>query len=133
MRFFEFGNSSGADNIDRFVVILKNIIGRSSSKKAPSKLNWASLNKMVKVSGSELTADYETFKSIYDSSPIVQQLVKNFNADGVELNVPGAPDAEEPTQDGQSSQEKVDQAAASAAPAITAQNQQTAPAQDLTQ
>lgn len=133
MRFFEFGNTSGTDNIDRFVIILKNIIGRSSSKKAPAKLNWASLDKMMKVSGSELTADYETFKSIYDSSPIVQQLVKNFNANGIELNVPGAPDADEPNQDGQSSQEKVDQAASSAAPSITAQNQQTAPAQDLTQ
>lgn len=125
MRFFEFGNTSGTDNIDRFVVILKNIIGRSASKKAPAKLNWASLDKMVKVSGSELAADYETFKSVYDSSPIVQALVKDFNADGVELKVPGAPDADEPTQDGQTSQEKVDQTADSAAAGQLAQSQKT--------
>lgn len=120
MRFFEFGDNTGTENIDRFVIILKNIIGRASSKKAPAKMNWASLDRMVKTGGSELSADYETFKSMYDSSPILQHMVKNFNADGIVLNVPGAPDADAPTQDGETSQEKVDQIAASAAPKMLA-------------
>ena len=54
-------------------------------------------------------------------------MVKNFNDKGVELNVPGAPDAEkEPTQGtGQTSQDAVDQTAASAAAGQLAQSQTT--------
>jgi hypothetical protein len=53
-------------------------------------------------------------------------LVKNFNADGIELNVPGIPSAAEPTQNGETSQDKVDKTAASAAAGQLAQSQ-TAP------
>jgi hypothetical protein len=113
MRFFEF---AGDDNLDKFTVVLRNFIGRHSSKHAPAVLNWTALNNILKTSGIELAADYQTFKAIYDSSPQIQALVKNFNADGIELNVPGAPDADEPAQDSETSQEKVDQTAASAAP-----------------
>ena len=117
MRIFEF--ASGDENLEKFVMILRNFIGRAASKKAPVKLNWDALNQITKTSGVELTADYETFKSMYDSSPPLQSLVKNFNDSGIELNVPGAPDAET-TGDGTAepgdSQAAVDQMAASAAP-----------------
>jgi hypothetical protein len=116
MRFFEF---AGDDNLEKFIVVLKNFIGRAASKKAPAKLNWNGLNQISKSAGIELTADYETFKSMYDNSPPLQMLVKNFNDKGIELNVPGAPE-EQPTGDGtqspQDSQAAVDQMAASAAP-----------------
>jgi hypothetical protein len=121
MRFFEF---SGDDEGDRFVMVLRNYIGRAASKKAPAKLNWNGLNKVLATNGFELTADYETFKAMYDSIPTIQQMVKNFNDDGIELNVPGAPD-EEPTGDGTQtpadSQAAVDKIAASAAPQQLAQ------------
>jgi hypothetical protein len=69
-------------------------------------------------------ADYETFKAMYDASPQLQSMVKNFNADGIELKVPGAPDADkEPTQDGQTSAEKIDKIASAAAPKQLAQSQ----------
>ena len=116
MRFFEF---AGDDNLEKFIVVLKNFIGRASSKKTPAKLNWNGLNQISKSAGIELTADYETFKSMYDSSPPLQALVKNFNDSGIELNVPGAP-KEQPSGDGTAepgdSQAAVDQMAASAAP-----------------
>lgn len=125
MRFFEF---SGDDEGDRFVMVLRNYIGRAASKKAPAKLNWNGLNKVLATNGFELTADYETFKAMYDSIPTIQQMVKNFNDDGIELNVPGAPD-EEPTGDGTQtpadSQAAVDQTAASAAAGQLAQSQAT--------
>lgn len=113
MRFFEFGNE---DYGDRLVMILRNYIGRAASKKAPSKLNWGGLNQVLKSNGFELAADYETFKSIYDSNPAVQAMVKNFNDDGIELKVPGAPD-EKNSPGTQDSQAEIDKAAASAAPA----------------
>ena len=122
MRFFEF---TGDDTGDRFVMVLRNYIGRAASQKAPAKLNWAGLNQVLATSGFELTADYETFKAMYDSSPALQAMVSNFNDDGIELKVPGvAADAEKPdgTQD---SQAEVDKAAASAAPAQLAQQTAT--------
>ena len=116
MRFFEF---AGDDNLEKFIVVLKNFIGRAASKKTPAKLNWSGLDQISKSSGIELTADYETFKSMYDSSPALQALVKNFNDKGIELNVPGAPESE-PKGDGAAeptdSQAAVDKMAASAAP-----------------
>lgn len=115
MRFFEFADADMG--IDKFVMILRNFIGRASSKKQPAKLNWASLQKIAADSGFEMGADYETFKAIYDSNPAIQNLVKNFNADGVELNVPGTDkDTETPVKQGETPQDAVDKIAASAAP-----------------
>jgi hypothetical protein len=122
MRFFEFSDTDAG--LDKFVMILRNFIGRASSKGAAANLNWASLQRIATDNGFEFAADYETFKSIYDSSPAIQSLVKNFNDKGIELNVPGAPN-EEPKGDGtqspQDSQAAVDKIAASAAPQQLAQ------------
>jgi hypothetical protein len=115
MRFFEFGGNSGIE-IDRFVIVLRNYIGRAASQKAPSKLNWNGLNKVLATSGFELTADYETFKAMYDSSPALQAMVSNFNDEGVELKVPGAGSEAEKPNGTQDSQAEVDKIAASAAP-----------------
>ena len=113
MRFFEF--AADGVGIDKFIMALRNHIGRASSQKAPSKLNWNAIGQMAKANGFEFAADYETFKSMYDSSPALQNLVKNFNDKGIELNVPGAPDSEkQQTTKGQTSQDAVDQTAASA-------------------
>jgi len=114
MRFFEFVDTDLG--LDKFVMILKNFIGRAASKKQAAKLNWSALQKIATDSGFEMGADYETFKSMYDSSPVIQTLVKNFNADGIELNVPGTDkDTETPVKQGQTSQDAVDKIAAGAA------------------
>ena len=115
MRFFEFADTDMG--LDKFVIILKNFVGRAASKNQASKLNWRTLQKIADDSGFEMAADYETFKSIYDSSPIIQNLVKDFNADGITLNVPGTDkDTQTPVKQGETSQDAVDKAAASAAP-----------------
>ncbi len=125
MRFFEF---AGDDAGDKLVIVLRNYIGRAASKKAPAKLNWNGLQQVLRTNGFEMAADYETFKAIYDGSPAVQAMVKNFNDEGIELKVPGAPD-EEPKGDGtqspEDSQAAVDKAAASAAPQQLAQQTAT--------
>jgi hypothetical protein len=117
MRIFEVVDSGVG--VDKFVIVLRNYIGRAASKKAPSKLNWNGLQQVSKANGFEFAADYETFKSMYDSNPALQSMVKNFNDKGIELNVPGSPE-EEPkgdgTQDPEDSQAAVDKMAASAAP-----------------
>ena len=115
MRFFEFGGNSGIE-IDRFIMVLRNYIGRAASQKAPSKLNWNGLNKVLAINGFELTADYETFKAMYDSSPVVQAMISNFNDDGIELKVPGAGDQAQKPDGTKDSQAEVDKIAAGAAP-----------------
>ena len=120
MRFFEFGGNSGIE-IDRFIMVLRNYIGRAASQKAPSKLNWNGLNKVLAINGFELTADYETFKAMYDSSPVVQAMVSNFNDDGIELKVPGAGSEEQKPDGTKDSQAEVDKIAAGAAPQQLAQ------------
>ena len=115
MRFFEFADTDMG--LDKFVIILKNFVGRAASKNQASKLNWRTLQKIADDSGFEMAADYDTFKSIYDSSPIIQNLVKDFNADGITLNVPGTDkDTQTPVKQDQTSQDAVDKMAASAAP-----------------
>jgi hypothetical protein len=118
MRFVEFSPNM---MIDRYVIVLKNLIGRASAKKVPAKMNWAGLNKILKSNDASLMTDYEMFKSMYDSSPAIQNLVKNFNADGIELNVPGAADDETPADGTTDAQAAVDATAASAAPQQLAQ------------
>lgn len=113
MRFFEFGDGND-DSSDKLVVVLKNYIGRAASKKMPVNLNWTGLNQVLKSSGSELTADYETFKALYDSNPVIQRLVKDFNEKGLELNVPGVSDTPEPTQGAETPAQAVDQQASAA-------------------
>ena len=110
MRFFEFSNS------DKFILVLKNFIGRAASKKAPAKLNWPTLNSLLHKVGEE-AMDYESFKAMYDSSPAIQALVANFSADGIELNVPGVsnPPGADAAADQQSPQDEIGQQAAQVA------------------
>lgn len=122
MRFFEFADSDVG--IDKFVMILRNFIGRASSKGQPAKLNWAGLQKIASDAGFEMGADYETFKAMYDSNPAIQNLVRDFNADGINLNVPGTDqDTETPVKKGETPQDAVEKIASSAAPKQLAQSQ----------
>jgi len=115
MRICEVSQDVG---IDKFVVALRNHIGRAASQKVPSKLNWEAIGQMSRANGFEFAADYETFKSMYDTYPIIQGLVKNFNSQGIVLNVPGVSDRNQqqasPKKD---SQAEVDKIAASNAEA----------------
>lgn len=129
MRFFEFDvNGSG---IDKFIMILNHEIGNYARKGVPAKLNWANIAHLSKRSGFEMLGDpargYQTFKAIYDANPAIHDLIKNFNSNGIELNVPGAPDADEPDQgdDQQSSQDSIEQKAAAAAPKQLKQSRKT--------
>lgn len=124
MRFFEF--SSANVGPDKFELLLRNQIGQASSKHAPSFLNWAALSQLARANGFELAIDHPTFAAMYDANPELQQLISDFTPQGVRLNVPGTASAVEPgQQDGQSSQAKVDQMAASAAPKQTDQADKT--------
>jgi hypothetical protein len=112
MRFYEFQ----VEGDDEFVLLLKNLVGRAQSKKAPAKFNWASINTLLK-NTNQGQLDYDAFKQMYDMSPVLQKLVYNFNADGIELNVPGVGQDQNPSQSQvDKSKEEVNKIAAQAAP-----------------
>jgi hypothetical protein len=126
MRFFEF-NSTDAGK-DKFILLLKNEVMTYARQRSRAVLNWPMVADLAKKVGFEFLSDpksgYETFKSLYDTTPALKAMVKDFNQRGIELNVPGAPDDKKGsgTQDSQS---EINKAAASAAPQQVAQAQQT--------
>lgn len=117
MRIFEFDDSAdpGHEYAVRIKLALNNLIGRSASKGQAANYNWAFLNQLPELKG--LNLDQATFAKIYDKYPMVKSLVKNFEPSGISLKVPGVgQEKEEPGSDIDKSKEKVNQAAASAAP-----------------
>jgi glycerophosphoryl diester phosphodiesterase len=124
MRFFEFSNVDA--NPDKLIILLKNHIGRASSKKVPSFINWRYLSRLARDVNFEFTTDFETFKAMYDANPILQTLVKDFNKNGIQLKIPGVNNDKDDSNDTRiSSQDRVDQTAAAAAPAQLDQLEQT--------
>lgn len=130
MRFFEFKD----DPLDQFALMLNNFIGRYRSKGSPGTMNWKSISSLAGKVGFEiLTGDekqaYTNFASLWDTDKNfrarIEPMVKNFSGKGIQLNVPGAADAEEPEQGGETSQDAVDKTAASAAAGQLAQSQAT--------
>jgi hypothetical protein len=117
MRLYEFDDSAdpGHEYAVRISLALDNLIGRSASKGQAANYNWAFLNQLPELKGLKL--DQSTFAKIYDKYPMVKGLVRNFDSSGVNLKVPGvSQEKEEPGSDIDKSKEKVNQAAASAAP-----------------
>ena len=105
MRLYEFDDSS------QVALVLKNIIGRAGSRGQPANINWEYLNQVLARQGIKL--DQETFKGIYDASPMIQNMVHNFTPRGIELKVPGTSrDREEPGSDIDKSKDSVNQTAA---------------------
>jgi len=133
MRFFEIITEEKYNGLDNFVILLKNLVGRYTSKRQQAPFNWEAVAQMAKKSEFEVLGNpangYETFKSLWDKDPkakaLLEPLVKNFNAQGLELNIPGAPDADkEPTQGGESPEDAVAKTAAGAVNQQISQNQQ---------
>lgn len=124
MRFYEFSDDTGA--VDRLILLFRNQIGRAASKKQSAVFNWDAISSMSRDIGFDVS-NYDAFKSVHDTTPALQSLVKDFNKNQVELIVPGVSDTddEQDMTGDMSSQEKVDQAAASAAPKQVAQAEQT--------
>ena len=114
MRFFEFDGVG--DDVDKLRVLFNNLIGRATSKKQAAKYNWAAISSLY---NGPLT--YQSFNAIYNATPGIQGLVRDYNEDGLELNVPGAPDADKPQTNLDQSKADVNKIAAGAAATQLAQ------------
>lgn len=127
MRFREF---AGDNALDKFITVLRSEIGSARGKSLP--LSWSAVANLAKAAGFEMMSDpraaFSTFKDLWDKNPqakqLLEPLVSNFDARGIELNVPGASD-NEVTTDTNDSEQAVAQMAASAADNQIDQNQST--------
>jgi hypothetical protein len=134
MRFFEFITEEKYNGLDNFVTMLKNLSGRYTSKATPAVLRWEAIAQIAKKTEFEVMSDpahgYETFKSLWDKDPkakaLLEPIVKNFSGRGIELNIPGTSDAEEPEQGDskETPQDAVEKMASGAVNQQISQNQQ---------
>ena len=112
MRIYEIDQG----HVQALAVIFKTLIGRARSKSQPAKFNWQGINTILAKTNIE-PIDYEAFDAIYNSSQLIQNLTHDYSSDGIELDVPGAPDSDskQAKSDGEKAQDSVNKTAASAA------------------
>lgn len=73
------------DNLDNdTVLVLRNLISQANSQNQRSYLSWEALNQLMQNIG-DVQFDYDSFKQMYDASPMLKNLVHNFDSRGVEL------------------------------------------------
>lgn len=131
MRFFEFITETESDSLDDFVTMLQTAQGRYVTKKDTSPLSWEAISSMAKNIGITMFADpnkgYDTFKQLWDTNPraksLLDPIIKNFNANGIEFEVPKSNDMQPADTD--DSEQAVDKMASGAAQDLVNQNQQT--------
>jgi len=82
MRLFELAGDSVEQDL---VLLLRNYIQRANAQGVPAELSYEALTNLMKSTGHG-AFDYQAFKSIFDVSPELKSVVKNFNSDGVVLN-----------------------------------------------
>lgn len=92
MRLFEVEDHFAND----LAVVLKNLIGRSNSKKEFATLSYEDLSTIMKNMGyGEI--EYDEFAKVFDSNPALKSVVKNFDENGIVLATEkDAPNDEEP-------------------------------------
>jgi len=73
---------------DNLVLLMRNLVSQANSKQQPSYLSWAALNSLLQNVGDE-QFDYDSFKQVYDTNPMLKKLVYKFDGRGVELKTYG--------------------------------------------
>ena len=99
MRLFELASSELENDL---VLLFRNQVQRANAEGAPAELSYQAITNLMKASGHG-AFDYGVFKSMYDTSPDIKAVVKNFNQDGVVLNTNLQKDADGTVDDVDSS------------------------------
>lgn len=133
MRFYELLLENTYDGLDNFVTMLQNLVGRYTSKQQRAVFSWKEISGIAKNSEFEMLGDeekaYDTFVTLWEKNPkakaLLEPLVKNFNGQQIELDIPGVSDTDqEKSKDGESPEDAVAKTAAGAVNKQIAQNQQ---------
>lgn len=81
MRLFEFEDRFGDD----LATVLRNLIGRSDSKKTSMVLSYPAISSLMKNMGYG-SITFDSFDRVLQNNPELQSLVKNHNEEMVELS-----------------------------------------------
>jgi len=73
--------------------------GRADSKGQPAFLSFSALDRIMQNVGGE-SFSYEGFKQMYDATPALKELVKDFNEDGITIATSEGGDEAPADQDG---------------------------------
>ena len=74
--------------------------GRADSKGQSAFLSFTAMDRIMQNVGGE-SFSYDGFKQMYDATPALKELVKDFNEDGITIATDeGGDDASQATQDG---------------------------------
>ncbi len=89
MRLFEFVS----DIEDDIVLILRNQKGTSDSADSSGKIGYAALNNLLKNIGyGNVKYDENTFTDLYDKNPQIQELVSDYDKNGITLSTSKQPE-----------------------------------------
>jgi len=79
MRLHEFSTSG----VDDLIILFRNQIQRANSQGSEAYLSWTAIANILKSTGHNF--DYDSFKKVYDMTPSLKAIVKNFDGSGVTL------------------------------------------------
>jgi len=82
MRLFELAGTEAAEDL---ILVLRNQIQRANQSDSEAKLSWTAITNLMKSAGHG-NYSYASFKPMFDTNVDLQNIVRNFNQDGVELN-----------------------------------------------
>ena len=112
MRFFEFKDGEVEPAVLNLYMRLKNLIGSAEAKDSAGQFNWQAIDQIV----NDLEIDYDVFDKIYQTHKgLFEPIVHDYSGDGIQLLVPGTNKDTRNGDDAETSQDKVDDIAASAA------------------
>lgn len=109
MRLYEFANDDKIF-VYKLYSFLKNLRGRSASKGAPAEFNWGAVDELFP----DFKIDYEVFDKIFQSNQsLFDPIVHDYSGTGIKLDVPGTNKDTTANNDKETSQDKVNDIAAS--------------------
>ena len=112
MRFFEFTTSEVEPAVLELKLLLDNLRGSAEAKESAGFFNWAAIDEMTQ----NFEMDYEIFDMIFQKyKSLFEPIVHDYSGDGIQLDVPGTNKDTQNGDDAETSQDKVDDIAASAA------------------
>ena len=82
MRLFELAGQEAAQDL---ILVLRNQIQRANQSDSEVKLSWTAITNLMKSAGHG-NYSYASFKPMFDANADLQNIIRNFNQDGVELN-----------------------------------------------
>lgn len=109
MRLYEFESTTLMHKVK---AVLNNLKGSSEAHGSSGRYSWQAIDNMFR----DIAIDYETFDPMYQANPkLFEPLVRNYNSQGVQLNIAGTDKDTDKKPDKDDSQDVVNKIAASAA------------------